>query len=320
MVAPSPSAAGGMTGASTSSTAASPPWACELHDEHAHDDRSERRVAWVVAVTVATMLVELVAGYLTGSLALLADGWHMASHAGAMGLASAAYWLARSRASHKVFVFGTGKVYALAGYSNGVALGLIGVLMMIEAVARLRAPEAIRFGEALPVAIVGLVVNLVSARLLKDRGGHQGGHHHHHHADPNLKAAYIHVLADALTSVLAIVALALGLRYGWAFLDSVGGLLGGVVIAVWSVGLCRTTARQLLDLAPSRRSEERIRELLSGIDDVRVCDLHLWEIAPGRYGCVVSIETTQPREVVYYRERLLADMPLTHLTVEVHRR
>ncbi len=323
--------------------------------DHAHHGdlavaatRGERRTAWVVAITFVTMIAELIAGQITGSLALTADGWHMASHAGAMGLALGAYWFARTRAASSHFTFGTGKVYALAGFTSGVVLVLVAGWMAIEAVLRLRGHAAVAYGEAIPIAVGGLVVNLACAAILggdhaHDHGdGHDHGHEHDHghdhdhdhghdhagHAhgehdgaptDHNLKAAYLHVLADALTSVLAIGALVAGKYAGMWYLDAAVGLLGGVVIGRWAIGLCRTAALPLLDVVPSHKLARSIERRLEQIDDVRVADLHVWELAPGRRGCIVTLVTAAPREVEYYRAAILAAAPIAHLTVEVHR-
>lgn len=310
--------------------------------------KGERRTAWVVALTLATMIAELVAGHLTGSLALTADGWHMASHAGALGLALMAYWFARTRAESQQFSFGTGKVYALAGYTSGIVLLIVAGWMAIEAVLRLQAGDAsVAYGEAIPVAVVGLVINLGSALILggdhgHDHAGHEHGHDHddhdHDHAghehedhahgkaiaaekptDHNLRAAYLHVLADALTSVLAIGALVAGKYGGLWYLDALVGLIGGVVIGKWAIGLCKSAASPLLDVVPSRKLAETIEAKLEQVDDVRVADLHLWELAPGRRGCIVSLVTANPRDVGYYRSIILAQAPIAHLTVEIHR-
>lgn len=310
------------------------PWDCCLHDAHESAPPAERRVLWVVGLTLVMMVMELAAGYWSSSLALVADGWHMGSHAGALGLSAGAYWLARARATQRMFVFGTGKVYALAGYTNAVVLAIVAVWMGIEAVHRLQHPEAIAVREALPVAVLGLLVNLFSAWLLG--GGdevhahtHSHAHEHHdhdhhshgdhHHTDHNLRGAYMHVLADALTSVLAIAGLAAAGLWGFTVFDPAIALLGSAVILKWSVNLCRSAARQLLDLAPSVATETKIRQVLGAIDDVRITDLHLWEIGPGRFGCVVSLVTNTPRDVGEYRSKLLAAVNLSHLTVEVHR-
>jgi cation diffusion facilitator family transporter len=301
------------------------------HHLPARAGKSEKRTRIVTLLTFAMMVVELVVGSVTGSMALTADGWHMATHAGALGLAAFAYWFARKQTTTGRFSFGTGKVPALAGYTNAVALGLVAVAMAVESVRRLASPVAIRFGEAIPIALVGLLINIVSVALLNpgDEGhehaehGHEHGqqHGHSHQHDHNLKAAYFHVLADALTSVLALVALVLGLWRGWTWLDPAMGLVGGVVILRWGVGLCRDSARQLLDIVPSAAITEAIRTRLEKGEGAKVCDLHLWEIAPGRQGCIVVLLTAvdDRRDTAAYRRIILTTAPLAHLTVELHR-
>jgi cation diffusion facilitator family transporter len=332
------------------------------HDlsEHAHHHdavvevgHGERRTRWVVTLTLAMMIAELVVGWMTGSMALLADGWHMATHAGALGLTLAAYWYARVNAGSDAFSFGTGKVYALAGYTSGVVLAVVALWMGVEAAARLLSPSAVDYGDALPVAILGLVVNAVCAKLLghshaghdhgpagHDHAGHDHGRDHEHaghdhdhaHADHdhgpqrgapahdhNLRAAYLHVLADALTSVLAIAALLAGKYLGWWFLDPAMGILGGVVIMRWSIDLCRQASRQLLDAVLASDCESVLKRKLEAIDDVKVADLHVWELGPGRRGCIVSLVTSTPRDTDYYRTAILGAVEVAHLTVEVHR-
>jgi cation diffusion facilitator family transporter len=312
--------------------------------EHAHHHdravvaaagRAERRTLAVVIITLAMMIAELVVGTITGSLALTADGWHMGTHAGALGLALVAYWFARTRAQSDAFTFGTGKVYALAGYSSGLLLAGVAVWMGVEGVMRLAERPVIDFADALPVAVVGLVVNLASALLLGHAHAPGQGHDHDHdhdqdhahdhdhdhghgHKDHNLRAAYVHVLADALTSVLAIVALVLGRWQGWWFLDPLMGVVGGVVIMVWSIGLCRAAARQLLDVVPDVEHEQTVRATLEAIDDVRVADLHVWELGPGQRSCIVSLVTSAPRDVDYYKQAILRAVPVAHLTIEIH--
>jgi cation diffusion facilitator family transporter len=285
---------------------------------HSHDhalvNHHERRTRWVVAITAAMMVVELVIGTLTRSMALTADGWHMATHAGALGMSALAYWFARTRSRAEAFSFGTGKVYALAGYTSAVVLGVVALLMFVESARRLLHPEPIHFSEALPVAVIGLLVNLVSVKLL-DADDH---HHDHHQHDHNLRAAYMHVLADAFTSVLAIAALIGGRYAGWTFLDPLMGIVGGIVILRWSVGLCRGAARQLLDMVPSTALAESIRQRLE-VGDVRVADLHLWEMAPGRRGCIVSLVTETPEDTAVYKSQLDGIGEIAHLTVEVQR-
>ena len=287
---------------------------------HSHDhvmvDHHERRTRWVVLITATMMVFELVVGTLTNSMALTADGWHMATHAGALGMSALAYWYARTRSRAEAFSFGTGKVYALAGYTSAVVLGIVAVLMFVESARRLARPEPIQFTQALPVAILGLLVNLASVKLLDAEEHAISGEDHHH--DHNLRAAYMHVLADAFTSILAIAALLGGRYLGWRFLDPLMGIVGGIVILRWSVGLCRGAARQLLDMVPSAALAETIRKRLE-VDDVKVADLHLWEIAPGRRSCIVSLVTDAPKDTAVYRS-LLDDLHgLSHLTLEVQR-
>lgn len=307
------------------------------HHEHfqpAHAGR-ESRARWVTALTLAMMVGELAVGWWSGSLALLADGWHMATHAGALGLAALAYWYAREHAASGRYTFGTGKVYALSGFASAVALAIVALGMAGEGVHRLVSPVSVQYGEALVVAVIGLGVNLVSAWLLggghdHDHGhGHDGhdhhghGHDHHGHGhgqDQNLQAAYIHVLADALTSVLAIVALLAGSRLGWAFLDPLMGLVGGAVILRWSWGLARSTAETLLDVVPDPTLAERIRARLLQFEGVRIVDLHVWDPGPDHRACIVALVASAPRPVDEYRAAVLEVTHVDHLTVEVHGR
>jgi cation diffusion facilitator family transporter len=261
------------------------------------------------------MVAELIVGHTTRSLALSADGWHMATHVAALGLAALGYWFARTRARDRAFAFGTGKVHALAGYTSAIVLLLVAAGMFAQSAQRLFQPEAVDFGEALPVACVGLVANLLSIVLLGDADHDAAsGHHDHNH-----RAAYLLVVADAFTSLLAIGALLLGRYLGWRSFDALAGLVGGMVIASWGVGLCRSSGRMLLDVRASGDDEHRIRSVLEGIDDVRIADLHVWETGPGRRSCVVSLVTSMPREARFYRDAILSGAELAHLTVEVTR-
>ncbi|MEW5914667.1 MAG: CDF family Co(II)/Ni(II) efflux transporter DmeF [Thermodesulfobacteriota bacterium] len=300
---------------------------------HGHDflgpaqARHERRTRLVVALTGLMMVVEIAAGLIFGSMALLADGWHMASHAAALSLTALGYYLARRHADDPRFCFGTGKVGDLAGFVSALLLAFIAALMAYESLLRLFAPVAIAFNQAILVAVVGLVVNLLSALLLRDKPhehGHQHGPHEHppghehHHTDHNLKSAYLHVLADALTSVTAIVALSAGKYLGWVWMDPVMGIVGSLVIARWSWGLLRDTGLTLLDINPYPELAERIRALVEGSDGGRVADLHLWRLGPGHLGAIVSIVTADPQPAEHYKG-LLADLEeISHLTVEVH--
>ena len=309
-------------------------------DDEAHNRAGERRTTWVVLLSVVMMVGELTVGWLTGSKALEADGWHMGTHVGALGLTLVAYWYARTRAGNDAFSFGTGKVYALAGFTSGVVLAMVALWLAVESIHHLIEYEPVDYDEALLVACIGFTVNIFSAFLLSKNHhyghghahGHDHGHahghdhdHDHDHAAPkpgtldfNMRAAYIHVIADTLTSVMAIVALALGKWAGLWFLDPSMGILGGVVITWWAVGLCRQASGQLLDVVSSPRHESVVRQKLEAIDDVRVADLHVWELGPGRRGCIVSLVTSTPRDVDYYRDTVLGAIGLAHLTIEVH--
>jgi cation diffusion facilitator family transporter len=307
------------------------------HDHGVSRAQHETRTRWVVVLTCSMMVGELIVGYVTNSLALTADGWHMATHAGALGMASLAYWFARTRSREAAFTFGTGKVHALAGYTSAIILAVVALWMMYESAARLIHPLPIAFGDALPVAFIGLLVNLVSVKLLhvdhdhehaEDQGDHGHGEHHddhhgqeeddHHHGDHNLRAAYVHVLADAFTSVLAILALVGGRYFGLQFLDPLMGIVGGVVISRWSLGLCRGAARQLLDMVPSSDLVGRIRRRLEEVPGTSVVDLHVWEIGPKARACLASVVTTDGRSPLSYSEDLKQHEDLVHVTVEVH--
>jgi cation diffusion facilitator family transporter len=276
--------------------------------------RRERGVQLVVLLTAAMMVLEIAVGYATHSMALLADGWHMATHVGALGLASAAYWVSRRFAGHRAFTFGTGKVRALAGYTSAVALALVAVAMMAESVGRLFSPQTIDFVSSLPVAVLGLVVNLASVLLLHAHDEEDDDHAHDH----NHRAAFLHVVADTFTSGLAIFALLAGRFLGWSWLDAVSGIVGGLVILKWGAGLLRSTSFELLDVSFSTSLEDEIRRELQALDDVRVQDLHVWSLGGGATSCVVTLMTAVPRETRTYRDAL-ARFELAHLTIEVQR-
>ncbi len=293
----------------------------KLRHEHDHGvtaSTHEARTRWVVVLTFSMMIGELIVGYLTNSLALTADGWHMATHAGALGMAALAYWFARTRSRESAFSFGTGKVHALTGYTNAIVLAVVALWMMYESATRLLHPLPIAFGEALPVAVVGLLVNLASMKLLHVEHDHDHDHDDHdEHHDHNLRAAYVHVLADAFTSVLAILALVGGRYFGWRFLDPLMGIVGGVVISRWSYTLCRSAARQLLDVVPSAELAKRIRGHLEGVPGTEVVDLHVWEIGPKARACLATVVTNARVTPLDYAARL-HDEKLAHVTIEVH--
>lgn len=290
---------------------------------HAHDAH-ERRTRWVVALTAAMMVGEIAAGYLFGSMALLADGWHMATHAGALGMAAAAYAYARRRAADPRFTFGTGKVGDLVGFASALTLALIALAIAVQSAVRLLEPAHVAFGEAIAVAVLGLAVNLASAWMLSGGGhdhhhhGHHGHHGHHHH-DNNLRSAYFHVLADALTSVLAILALTAGLLLGWVWLDPVMGIVGAIVIARWSWSLLRDTASVLVDAVPDRSIAREIARIVESDGDSKVADLHIWQVGPGQYASIVSLVAADPRPPADYKQRLTGISSLVHVTVEPNR-
>ncbi|MDC7684248.1 CDF family Co(II)/Ni(II) efflux transporter DmeF [Asticcacaulis sp. BYS171W] len=304
----------------------------------AHDENA-RRTLWVVGLTAIMMVGEIVAGYVTGSMALLADGFHMATHAGALTIAAIAYGFAKKHAANRDYSFGTGKVGDLAGFASALVLGIVAIGIGVESVLRLLQPSPVAFTEATLIAAVGLAVNIASAFLLSgghhhghghshDHGHHHGHHHHdhalhedHHHGplpkarDNNLRSAYVHVLADALTSVLAIVALLCGRFFGWVWLDPVMGLVGAVVIARWSWSLMRDTAAVLLDRTDDHVAGE-ITELVEANGDAKIVDLHVWRIGPEAHAAIVSVASDLTRDVV--RQRLTPVHELKHLTIEIH--
>lgn len=300
--------------------------------------RNERRVWLVIALTAVTMVVEIVAGTVLGSMALVADGWHMSTHAGAMLIAALAYAYARRHVRDERFTFGTGKLGDLAGFASAVVLALVALLIGWESFVRLLDPVPIAFGQAIAVAAIGLAVNLVSAWLLRDDHAHHHHHHHHHghdhghhhgaghgheggHArDNNLRAAYLHVIADALTSVLAIVALLLGRSYGWLWADPAMGVVGALVIARWSWGLMRDAGGVLLDAVPEGEEvRQEIREALAPTGDT-ITDLHVWQVGPGHFAAIVSLASPAPREVPAYKALLAHIHELSHVTLEAERR
>jgi cation diffusion facilitator family transporter len=287
----------------------------------AQHERNERRTWFVVALTVVMMIGEIMAGSFFGSMALLADGWHMATHACALGIAALAYLFARQHARSSRFSFGTGKFGDLAAFSSAIILGLIAAQIAYESALRLVYPVPIAFGEAIPVAMLGLAVNLVSAWLLRDTHDHDHHGHgrsddSHHHHDNNLRAAYVHVLADAATSVLAIVALTTAMYFRWVWADPAVGIVGSLVIASWAFGLIRDSGAVLLDVSADKNLETVIRERLETKGD-RVTDLHLWQVGPGHRAAVISVISDNPLPPATYKRRLGGLKGLCHITVEV---
>jgi cation diffusion facilitator family transporter len=298
---------------------------------HAHDflgdahDRNARRTRWVVALSAVMMVIEIVAGTITGSMALVADGWHMATHTLALGVSALAYSFARSRSGDQRYSWGTGKVGSLAGFASALGLAAVAVGIVIESGGRFLEPRDVDYREALAVAVLGLLVNLVSAALLGHGHGHDHGHKHdhaheqvhghahHQHDDHNLRSAYLHVVADALTSVLAIAALTAGWLLGWRWLDPAVAIVGALVILHWSRGLIAETASVLLDRVPDQHLCDELRARIEGGGDVTVHDWHLWAVGPGRYAAIVSATGAPAGEI---RRRLGGDPRIAHLTVE----
>lgn len=294
----------------------------ELAHDHvflgsSHDENA-RRTLWVVALTATMMVGEIVAGYLTGSMALLADGFHMATHAGALSVAAAAYAYAKRHATSGRFSFGTGKVGDLAGFASALILGLIALGIGVESVMRLFQPIKVAFGAATWIACIGLAVNIASALLLG--GGHHHHHDHEHHDhhhkghDNNLRSAYVHVIADALTSVLAIVALLSGLYLGLVWMDPAMGIVGAIVIARWSWILMRDTSAVLLDTADHHVASE-VRELVEASGDARITDLHVWRVGPQAHAAIVEVAGRVSAATL--RDRLKPVHEIAHLTVAV---
>ena len=289
----------------------------------AHDDNA-RRTRWVVALTAAMMVGEIIVGYATGSMALLADGFHMATHAGALGVAAAAYVYAKKHSTNPRYTFGTGKVGELAGFASALILFMVALGIALVSAIRIANPVAVAFGDATIVAVIGLGVNVASAFLLSGGPGHDHGHEHgrdNHHGhshghDNNMRAAYIHVLADALTSILAIIALLAGRYLGWVWLDPMMGIVGAIVIARWSWSLVRDTSAVLLDTAHPHLIEE-VRECVEGPGDAWITDLHIWRLGPQTHAAIVSFVGRPTSDII--RQRLKPVHELGHLTVEVSR-
>jgi cation diffusion facilitator family transporter len=276
--------------------------------------RAESRAKWAAIVTALFMVVEIVCGLAYHSMALLADGAHMATHVGALGLAAGAYWLARRHSGSGRFTFGSGKFGDLAAFASAIILGITALAVAVESVQRIVTPVTVQYGDALLIACIGLAVNLISALILKDDHSHDHGHAH----DNNMRAAYVHVLADAATSVLAIVALGAGYYFGLGMLDPLCGLVGAVVIASWSYGLIRDSAMVLLDADADPGLSDEIRDFLQKELKARIPDLHLWRLGPGHRGLIVSLISPDAISAESVKATLRRRYPdLSHVTVEV---
>lgn len=304
--------------------------------QHSHSfgqDRrrpGELRTLIVVVLTAVTMVVEILAGIAYGSMALLADGLHMASHATALAISLFAYIYARRNADNDRYCFGTGKVNSLAGFTGAVLLAMFALVMAWESIERIVLPVPIAFNQALVVAVVGLLVNGASVFILGVGDAHHhahgdegheataGQHHHDHHHDHNLRSAYLHVLADALTSLLAIAALLAGKYLALNWLDPVMGIVGAILVAQWSFGLLKTTASVLLDHRGPKSTESAIRESVESGSGVRITDLHVWAVGPGVYCAIIAVASESPQSPEYYKSLVPDGLGLEHVTVEVH--
>jgi cation diffusion facilitator family transporter len=289
------------------------------HHFHSANVLGERNTRRVVVLTAVMMVVEITTGWIFHSMALLADGWHMSSHVLALGLTAGAYALSRRYANDTRFAFGTWKIEVLGGFTSAILLGGVALFMALESIERLFHPVAILFDQAIVVAVIGLAVNVISALLLRDHDHHHGHSHGHAHADLNLRAAYVHVIADATTSVLAIGALVGGKFLHWNWLDSAMGIVGAIVVGVWAWGLLRDTSRVLLDREMDSGVVEEIREVLESDGETRVSDLHVWRVGRNRFACAASIVTHEPKEPGFYKSLLSVHEEIAHVTLEVNR-
>ncbi|HHP0510577.1 TPA: CDF family Co(II)/Ni(II) efflux transporter DmeF [Vibrio harveyi] len=293
------------------------------HDFVSHNQKGEKRTLYVLILTVTTMVVEIAAGTMFGSMALLADGWHMGTHAAAFCITLFAYRYAKQNAHNDRFSFGTGKVSVLGGFTSAIALGIVALMMMVESIHRLFNPESIQFNEAIMVAVIGLVVNLASMLLLQDHHHHGHDHHDHHshdheherHHDHNLTAAYFHVLADTLTSLLAIVALIVGKFYGWVWLDAMMGIVGAVVIGKWTLGLMKQTAPVLLDESINKSYRDEITETLTPYAEI--VDLHIWKVSGHHYSAAIALKNHSNKTLDEFKQLLSKFDKIHHLTLEV---
>ncbi|BBS85708.1 MULTISPECIES: CDF family Co(II)/Ni(II) efflux transporter DmeF [Aeromonas] len=302
---------------------------CQQPVVHEGNPLAEQKTRWAVLLTLIMMVAEIGGGWFYNSMALLADGWHMSSHALALGLSVVAYRAARHFARDHRFSFGTWKIEVLGGFSSALLLVGVAGLMLFESVARLLDPSPIHYQQAIGIAIGGLLVNLACAWLLKDDHGHHHGHGHHHdhhdhhghhhhgHQDLNLRAAYLHVLADAATSVLAIFALVGGMLWGADWLDPLMGIVGAVLVAVWARGLLRDTGRVLLDAEMDAPLVAEIREVIAELPDAEIRDLHVWRVGQVQYAAVLSLRMAVPIPAQAIRERLAIHEELVHLTIEI---
>jgi cation diffusion facilitator family transporter len=293
---------------------------CSIQSEvKTEASRAEKRTRLVVMLTALMMVVELVFGTLSHSMSLLADGWHMATHVGALGISTLAYWFARTRAQASSFAFGTGKMNALAGYTSAGLLLMVSLGMVFESVQRFVNPVAVIYAEAIPVAALGLLLNIVSAFLLQtdhDHTGHDHADHDHKHHDHNLASAYFHVLADALTSVLALVALFAGRNFGLLWMDPLVAIIGGLVVGKWGIGLMLHAGKDLVDANVPVGIREKIKGSLESIEGTQIKDLHVWKVGNSLL-CMVTVFSSTSMHSTELKALVLKVAPISHLTIEV---
>lgn len=295
----------------------------ELPHSHIFDDGNplaERNTIWVVVLTALMMIAEIVGGWWFNSMALLADGWHMSSHALAIGLSAIAYMLARKFAHDRRFSFGTWKIEVLGGYTSAIILIAVALLMLYQSIERLISPSHIQYDQAIAIALLGLIVNLCSAWLLKDGHTHEHSGKHSHHHDLNLRSAFIHVVADAATSVLAILALLCGKIWGASWLDPVMGIAGAALILFWAYGLLRDSGRVLLDVEMNPSLVAEVKNLIkSNFVQVFIRDIHVWRVGKGKYACILSLKTETNVDPMHIRRLLSVHEELAHITIEVNK-
>ena len=282
-----------------------------------HEVESERRTFWVMLLTAAMTIIEIGAGWFYHSIAVFADGWHMSTHALALGIGYFAYRLARLHAKNNAYTFGTGKIHALGSYSSALILAFVALFVFGQSIWGFISPEVIAYNQAIPVAIVALCVNLLSIKLLHVGGEHSHGDGHGHEHDHNMKAAFAHVVVDAMTSVLAIAALVAGKYWQWTWLDPLVGIIGAVIIAQWAYALLRNAMQMLLDIQPANTLMADIKSRIENDGDSQIADLHLWQVAPGRNAAIISVISHVQRQPDDYKMRL-SGLGLSHITVELN--
>ena len=299
-------------------------FADDMKHSHKFDEGNplaEKNTLRVAVLTAVMMVIEIGGGWYYNSMALLADGWHMSTHTVALGLSVLAYVCARKYAHDPRFSFGTWKIEVLGGYTSAIFLVMVAGLMIYQSIERLITPSPIHSDQAIAIAIVGLLVNMVSAWMLKEGHHHEHGHDHHGHHDLNLRSAYLHVLADAATSVLAIIALFGGKLWGASWLDPVMGLVGAVLVLVWAYGLLRDTGRVLLDAEMNVPVVAEIREVIAASPvKAQISDLHVWRVGKGKYACILSLATDNDVSPEYFKKLLSIHEELVHISIEINKK